>query len=121
MSHNYVFTVDSNSAKSVLATTTTTPSLGAVQTTAQVPIKVWLGMEKSVQFSGNQQEGEEVAHRYISATFAFHEVEDLIKNSSPEDERLPSLRVDWTQKLEQLRQYQQSPLIFEFTSLIRDQ
>ena len=119
MSQKFIYIINPTFDSTIA--TTIAPSSGASNTTAPIPVKIWLGIERGVQFKENQQEGEELANRYIHATQGLYNLEDLMKTSNPEDERMLSWRTEWTQKLEQLRQYQVMPQIIEFTSLIREQ
>ena len=116
----FVYTLDPNEVESVLQTTSTSPR--APQTVAQPPIKLGIGMERTYQFSdNNQKEGEEVTAQYIAATFAFHEIREEIRTSDPEDtDRLNSLRTNEAQLLGQIRHFQQHPLIIEFSTAVRD-
>ena len=107
MSQKFIYIITPTSDSTIA--TTIASSSGPSNTTDPIPVKIWLGIEKGVQFKENQQEGEELANHYIHATQGRYNLEDLMKTTNPEDERMLSWRAEWTQKLEQLRQYQEMP------------
>ena len=112
MSQKFICIISPNLDSTVPTTTITTDP---------IHVKIWVGIEKRVQFKGNQEEGEELANRYVHASQGLYDLEHLMKNSNPEDVRMLSWNAEWTQKLQQLREFQVMPQIIEFTSIIREQ
>ena len=112
MSQNFIYIILPNPDSTVPTTTITTDP---------ICVKIWVGIEKGVKFKENQEEGEELANHYVHASQGLYDLEHLMKNSNPEDVRMLSWNAEWTQKLQQLREFQVMPQIVEFTSIIREQ